>query len=135
MGFFDFAKICLFSEVDGVVTLNGKPLPGAEVVRTSEIGKDSVHTDRTFTDNQGRYFFPARFSHSLRKISPIEPLILQKIVIRFEAAEYVGWKTDKRNYDVNGELGRAIRLTCELSNESARKEFGSQIVWGICDIG
>ena len=34
MGFLDFMRIYIFSEVDGVVLLEGKPVSGATVVRT-----------------------------------------------------------------------------------------------------
>ena len=118
MGLFDFVKICLFSEVNGVVTLNGKPVPDVEVVRTMRMGHNNIYTDKTTTDNQGHYRFAARFTHSIRKIAPVEPLIFQRMVFVYQSKEYLGWETDKRNYQINGELDVAINLVCELTNES-----------------
>ena len=136
MGMFDFVKVCLFSEVNGVVTLNGKPVAGVEVVRTAELGcNDKLFTDRTLTDDQGRYRFSARFTHSVCKIAPVEPIVSQKIVFLHQGKEYLGWEMTKHNYEVDGELRRPIQLSCDLNTKNDRKEFGPQIVWGICLIG
>lgn len=122
MGLFDFAKICLFSEVNGVVTLNGTPVAGVEVVRTSELGcNDKIFTDKTFTNDQGHYYFPARFTHSICKIAPVEPHIDQKIVFFHQGKAYLGWHADKRSYEINSELGRPIHLACGLDHDPQMK--------------
>ena len=124
MGLFDFVKICLFSEVNGIVTLNRKPVAGVEVVRTAQVGHDNIYTDKTVTDEQGRYRFAARFTHSVRKIAPVEPVITQKMAFLYRDKEYLGWFMTKRDYEVNTELGHPLNLTCALDSESKMRTGG-----------
>lgn len=133
MGMFDFTKVCLFSEVDGIVTISGQPIRGAEVIRTAQF-RGETFRDETTTDEHGRYRFPAKFVRSLYKIAPIEPYIEQKIVIVREGKEYVAWEGDKRNYDINGEIKKPISLTCDLAQKSERNEFGARVIWSFCKI-
>ena len=132
MGMFNFLKVCLFSEVNGVVTLNGKPVVGAEVIRTAELN-DKAYSDTTTTDGQGRYHFDARFTKSVNSILPVEPFIPQTLVIRANKQEFPGWKMNKRNYSVNGEIDQPLNLTCELSDQPELKEqrIGPN-VFGLC---
>ena len=134
MGMFDFVKICLFSEVNGVVTLNGKPVSGVEVVRTAEMGHDNVYIDRAGTDDQGHYHFDARFTHSVRKIAPVEPVIFQKMVLFYQGKAYLGWQMTKRDYEINTELGQPINLTCGLDDEPKWRRGGRAryLIQGIC---
>ena len=127
MGLFDFAKVCLFSEVSGVVTLDGKPVADVEVVRTAQMGHDNIYTDKTVTDGQGRYRFPARFTHSVYKIAPVEPVITQKITFYYQDKEYLGWFMTKRDYEVNTELGHPLNLTCALDSEPKMRTGGPRI--------
>lgn len=135
MGLFDFMKICLFSEVKGVVTLEGKPVAGAEIVRTAEIN-DKVHTDKTVTDESGKFHFEAMYTHSMNKIIfIIEPVIPQTMTIIHNDEEYLGWRTSKRDYHENAELddGKKIRLTCEIADEpSIKDQRVKRPVRGIC---
>lgn len=132
MGMFDFLNVCLFSEVNGAITLDGKPVAGAEVVRTA-ILNDKTYTDTVTTDAQGRYHFDARFTKSMNSILPVEPFIPQLVTIRFNNQEYPGWKMNKRNYDVNGEIDQPLNLSCELSEQPDVKEqkIGPN-VFGLC---
>lgn len=133
MGMFDFLKVCLFSEVNGVVTQDGKPIAGAEIIRTAEFN-NKAYIDSTMTDTHGRYYFNARFINSINKILPIEPRVPQKISIRYHNKEYLGWDMDKRDYEINGEIDRKLDLVCELSKEPEMKKLGiSGYVDGICD--
>ena len=140
MGLFDFVKICLFSEVNGIVTLNGKPVAGVEVIRTSQMGHDNIYTDKTVTDEQGRYRFAARFTHSVRKIAPVEPVITQKIAFFHQDREYLGWEAVKDGYELNTELGQPINLACELGQEPKIKvgeylingEHSRRAIYGVC---
>ena len=135
MGLFDFVKVCLFSGVNGVVTLEGKPVAGAELVRTAQIG-ETVHTDRTKTDDNGRFQFPAMYTHSVYKIAPVEPFITQKIKILTGGHEYLAWSGNKRNYDLNGEIYQPLEFNCEIANKDEVLELGKSksisIYHGIC---
>ena len=142
MGLSDFLNVCLFSEINGVVTLGGNPVAGAELVRTAKNG-EKVYTDRTKTDENGRFQFSAMYTHSVYKIAPVEPFITQKIKILTGGNEYLAWELDKRNYDLNGELRHyhsngevnlELNIRCELGTERRRQEFGARILWGVCEL-
>ena len=133
MGLFDSLKVCLFSEINGVVMNDGKPVVGAEVTQTAKFS-GKFYTYKTATDEHGRFHFEERRAYSLNKIAPIEPYIDQKIKISHSGKEYLAWDIDKRNYDSNGELGRNLKLQCDLGRKESRKEFGERILWGICDL-
>jgi hypothetical protein len=135
MGLFDFLKVCLFSEVNGVVTLEGRPVAGAELVRTAKIG-EKTHVDRTTTDENGRFSFPEMYAHSLNKIAPVEPFIAQKITILADSREFLAWSGNKRNYDLDGEIYRPLKFNCEITNKDELLEFDKSIsisiYHGIC---
>lgn len=133
MGLFDFMKVCLFSEVRGVVTHNGKPVAGAKLVRSAELN-DKTFTDTGVTDQQGRFHLKATFTKSVNAILPVEPFIYQKIFIHHQGKQYRAWEVDKRNYDVNGEIKKPINLSCELTDTDEKKWFGPRAIQGICKI-
>lgn len=133
MGLFDSLKVCLFSEVKGVVTSEGKPVAGVEVTQTAKIS-DKLYSYKTVTDVQGRFHFEERRAYSVNKFAPVEPFIDQKIKMTYQGKEYLAWDIDKRNYDPNGELNRDLNLKCDLGQKESRKEFGARILWGICDL-
>ena len=124
MGLFDFMKVCLFSEVNGVVTLEGKPVKGAEISRTAEFN-DKFYTDKTVTNADGHFHIDAMTTHSINKtLAIVEAVISQELKITYEGKEYIGWRTVKRSYEQNTELGddKKIQLSCELTDESTKKE-------------
>ncbi len=122
MGFRPF-QICMFSEVNAVVTLHGKPVVGAEIVRTSNELDSKVYTEKTTTDAQGRFHFDALWVFSLRQFIPAEPMVEQHITIYYQDKEHMGFDHSKRGYGHNDELddGKALNFTCELSEEPAMK--------------
>lgn len=137
MGLFDFMKVCLFSEVNGVVTLEGKPVVGAELIRTAKLN-DKVYTDRAVTDTSGKFHFDAMYTHSVNKmIFIIEPVIPQTITIGHNDKQYPGWRTTKRDYYENAELeeDRNIDLRCELINEPSVKDQKIRPpLYGVCSL-
>ena len=125
MGFFGFAKVCLYSEVSGVVTLHGKPVAGAEIIRKVWWPDEKLHTDNTTTDAQGQFHFAPMFAFSLlRQYMPIEPVIEQTMFIRFQGKEYPAWSGAKHGYDLNDEFNhrKLPPITCELNLEPAMKD-------------
>jgi hypothetical protein len=136
MGLFDFLKICLFSEVNSVVTLEGKPVAGAELVRTAMIN-DKEYIDKAVTDEGGKFHFDAMYTHSINKIVFItEPVIPQTMTILHNEKECLGWRTSKRDYHENAELDgdREIILACDLTDESSiRDQKYRRPVRGICN--
>jgi len=128
-----FCDHYIFSEVDGVVHLNGKPLPNVEVIqyyRSEEYNQSA--TNPTTTDNQGKFHFPAVTKYAFFGY-PVEPVNEQKITIVHNNTEYKGWWYFKHNYDDNGEIDKKISLTCDLSAPDQEREGRSGPVAGICD--
>jgi uncharacterized protein DUF6795 len=144
MGFLDFMRVYIFSEVDGVVLMNGKPVSGAKVIRTADY-KDKIHTNTVVTDNQGRFHFDDIFTYSMRLS---ETAILQKIKIYYEGEEYLAWKLLKKHDSRYGELNdpdkpiesiQKLNLICELTDNQDKEQFiGSdlrrRIIYGLCNL-
>ena len=141
MGFLDFMRIYIFSEVDGVVTLEGKPVPGARVVRTADY-KDVVHTDTVMTDEQGRFHFDDLYTYSVRLS---ETAIWQKIIIHYQDKEFLAWELLKTHENHYGELNdpetpkapiKKLDLRCELTVDQNSKqvidfELGKKTIYGL----
>lgn len=123
----------VFSEVYGVVMVDGNPVAGATVERYYRWKQEKVF-DKTTTDEQGRYHFPEIVRHSLIwSILPHEARISQSINIYHEGSVYSGWYHVKGNYDRNGELkGRPLKLKCDLrSPEGPHAETQH---YGVCSV-
>ncbi|WP_028225395.1 carboxypeptidase-like regulatory domain-containing protein [Paraburkholderia ferrariae] len=119
MGLFD--PLVLFSEVHGTVLKDGKPVAGAEVVQKVvwSDNEDEIPSQRAITDPGGAFSFPAVERRSvLLHLLPHQPVVIQKIVIRYQGAEYEAWRHTKGSYEINSELdGRPLKLVCELSRQ------------------
>ena len=144
MGMLDFMRVYIFSEVDGVVLMNGKPVSGAKVIRTADY-KDKVHSNTVVTDEQGRFHFDDIFTYSMRLS---ETAILQRIMIHYEGEEYLAWEMMKRNDNRYGELNdpetpevpiKHLQLNCELTDDQKVKrifqfELGPHLLQGLCRV-
>ncbi|MGY4533728.1 hypothetical protein ACVW0Y_002861 [Pseudomonas sp. TE3786] len=128
-----FSKtLYLFSEVNGIVLLDGKPVQGVEVDQEYHWHwKDEKARRVTTTDAQGRFHFPLITGKSLTAALPHEPVVEQRMRLYYQGKEYQGWYQSKHNYDDLGELnGRPLNLVCDLNDEPApHPEIGSS---GIC---
>lgn len=129
------SKLVLFSEVNGQVVDQGKPVAGAIVTRYyrwSWLNREA--TDQTVTDNEGRFSFKSVNTRSITALFPHQPYISQKLEIHIGKKVYEAWRTGKMNYDSNGELqGKPIDIICELDKEPEWKNdvFGiSRILSG-----
>ncbi len=129
----------LFSEVSGVVLRDGQPVAGAEVERGYIWHwKDKVGKERVTTDASGAFRFGSVTESSfLGSLIPHEPVVQQTLTIRVDGQDYQAWKYTKHNYDPDGELGRPLRLRCELTQAPAyhlvddKAKLGYQ---GLCEI-
>lgn len=134
MGFRPF-QICLFSEVNAMVTLNGKPVAGAEVVRTANELDSKVYTEKAITDENGHFHFDALYVFSLRKFIPTQPMVEQHMTISYLGKDYMGWQHTKNGYGHNQEIDddKPLNLKCELSDDPSLKyqEVAGNIK-GIC---
>jgi len=112
-------KQCLFSEMIGVVSFEGKPAAGVKLVRMVDLNKEIY--DETVTDEQGNFHFPVIYQSSiLRKILPMEFVVLQDITAHFKGEEYEVWHSIKRSPEVNTESrGKPLVVECDLSQAEA----------------
>ncbi|MCA6128437.1 hypothetical protein AI19_02580 [Thalassolituus oleivorans 4BN06-13] len=117
MSLFEPKKVCLFSAISGVITLNGEPAKGAHVKRIVEKFYSSGHnTDETMTDDNGYFELPAVFDQSfLGKFLPGEFSIPQQIFVTYGGEEYPVWQGVKRTIEENAESrGKPLEVQCEL---------------------
>jgi hypothetical protein len=130
MGIFD--RLVLFSEVRGTVLKDGQPVAGAEVIQKVvwSDNENEIAPQRAMTDKAGAFSFPAiEHRAGLLRMIPAQPIMLQKILIRYQGAEYIAWQHSKTSYNANTELdGRPIRLVCELTR---RPDYEAKH-YGIC---
>jgi hypothetical protein len=118
----------IFSELRGVVLVQGRPVAGAQVVRswhwdlTSERGADAA-----VTDAEGRFHLPAVLRRGwLRRWLPHEPFVEQTIDVTHAGGTVTVWMLDRRNYRPGGELGPersapALAVTIELDAPLAHR--------------
>ncbi len=128
-----FSKtLYLFSEVNGIVLLDGKPVQGVEVTQEYDWHwKEEKGSKVAVTDAEGRFHFPVITGKSLTAGLPHQPVIEQKLRLSYQGKEYKGWLHGKDNYDEHGELkGQPLNLVCDLNDEPAgHPEIRS---FGIC---
>jgi 5-hydroxyisourate hydrolase-like protein (transthyretin family) len=112
-------KQCLFSEMTGVVSFEGKPAADVKLVRMVDLNKEVY--DETITDQEGNFHFPAIYRSSiLSKVLPMEFVVLQEITAHFQGKEYEIWNSVKRSPAVNTESrGKALIVECNLSQAEA----------------
>jgi len=131
-------KVCLFSAISGVITLNGEPTKGAHVKRMVEKFYSSGHnTDETMTDDNGYFELPAVFDQSfLGKFLPGEFVAPQQIFVKYEGEEYKIWEGVKRTKEENAEArGQALVVLCELSSEHEPIIINGGFYFTQCDWG
>ncbi len=126
----------MFSEVRGVVLMNGAPVAGAKVSREYTWAWDNKKVrEEAQSDAAGKFSF-ARASKSsfMSGLMPHEPVISQLITISFEGKDYIAWDFRKHNYDDKGELkGKPINLSCELTRKPSSSYIKDDI-YGICSL-
>jgi len=114
-------KIVLFSDVNGVISLNKKPLVGARVLRQVE-WKDITYKDETLTSADGSFHLPEMPGPG--RILLAEFVAYQKIDVEYQGNEWLIWKMVKGDPLANRELidmsnwesvGMPIQFSCELS--------------------
>ena len=128
MPFSNPLKTCVFSEVKAHLTQDGKPLSGATVIRRWEWQK--LREQRTTTDENGYFQFPATYEYSIARLFPMEVVIGQGLYVVMDGGERAFWTNGKRSPEENSEYsGQGIALVCELADEEVlNKEHGSLMV-------
>lgn len=114
-------RLVLFSEVHGTVLKDGAPVQGAKVLQEVvwSDNKDEIPARETVSDDSGQFSFPAvEHNAGALRVVPHQPVILQKLIIRYGGVDYPAWRHTKNSYEENSELGgKRMELVCELSRE------------------
>lgn len=120
-------NLYLFSEVQGTVTQNGKPVPGVKLHQSVNWAwGQKEFTFETVADADGKFIFHPILAHSFfAGIVPAEIDIKQTLRINHEGANYDGWMYNKSDYNnlselITGEV--SLNLTCELTTK--KDHFG-----------
>lgn len=143
MAFFDSMKVNLFSEMQGVITLSGKPVTGARITRTAIPDNDKKYSDSTISDSEGRFHFDKMETHMFMKVLPGQSSVAQKVIIEHEGKQYIAWEAAAAGDNDKGELNEmdvigtdkeiAIDLKCDLMSEKTDKAGAyTTVISGIC---
>ena len=127
-----------FSETEGKVLVDGKPVSGITIkrwYRSNWYENDTLET--TTTDDDGYFYFSDGREFSFIGVAH-EPVIYQTIKIQYGNKEYLGWEYTKSTYDKNEEVGKQINIVCELTNNESKqtihgKRYGNYYN-GLCRI-
>lgn len=127
----DIGKVCLFSKMTGIITLDGKPVDTAIVIRTVNLSKPEV--DETRTNEKGYFEFPAIFKRTITKHLPQEFASNQDIVVHYKSKEYSIWSAVKRTPDENSESrGKPLDVKCELNSEEKIIKVNNSPIFTLC---
>jgi hypothetical protein len=129
LGYFTATRTYVFSAVKMQLTQNGEPLSNVAVIRRYDW--NSLKEDRTVTDEQGFFSFPAIVEYSITRLMPIELVISQALYAVIDGEEVEFWVNAKRDSEEGSEffnrtLNRQVTLTCDLAAEDKlSREFGA----------
>lgn len=131
----DVGKMCLFSGISGVITLNGEPAVGAKVRRIV----DKAHThgkknDETIVDDNGYFKMPPIYDRSIiGKILPMQFAVGQEIYVDFQGLTYEVWSGVKQKREENSESnGKPLIVECRLEGERERIAVGGGVIYSRC---
>ena len=131
MGLSDVGKVCLFSKMEGVIKLDGKPVSNARLVRTVNLTEDE--TDETVTDEKGYFKFDAIFKRTITKLLPMEFVSNQSVWVFYKGKEYRIWMSVKREPDENSESqGKPFIVECELNSEQRIFDVDGSPIFTLC---
>lgn len=131
MGLSDVGKVCLFSKMEGVIKLDGKPVSSARLVRTVNLSKDEV--DETVTDENGYFKFDVIFKRTITKLLPQEFVSNQNVTVYLKDKKYRIWSSVKRVPDENSESrGKPFVVECELNSEERILTVNNSPIFTLC---
>lgn len=124
-GWFKKQEVFLSSEVNGVVTENGKPVANLEVIRKLIYTDEKIHRDVAITDSTGHFYFPQK---SIRSSIPSKPFAVnrtsQEIFIDREGTLVPFWVATHVGIKEMPEFTKKLAfLNCELTNKRVDFEF------------
>lgn len=112
----------LSPEINGTITLHGKPVASATVQRNLTYG-DKEFNDRAITDANGQFKLPAK-TEKVRVSSMFDTAVTQKLVVNYESQQADIWIASNLNtlkYDSIYQL--LSSMTCELTSPNMRLEI------------
>jgi hypothetical protein len=112
-----FGSNTLFSEVDGVITLDGKPCVSAKIKQTVFKANSKEITTNNITDDNGYFRFEeVSENKGLLSFIPSEFVVTQRLIIAYDGTEYLGWAYTKRSSEQNSESSnKPFSLVCDLN--------------------
>ncbi len=127
----DVGKVCLFSAISGTITLDGKPVAHARLVRTGD--RDGPSVDEAVTDENGYFEFPAMFERTITKFLPQEFVASQEIIVHYKDKKYEMWSAVKRKQEENVESrGKPLVVACELNAEQTLIMVNDSPIHSLC---
>lgn len=121
-GWFKKTEVELSPEINGTITLNGKPATGATVLRLLTYS-DKKFNDSTTTDENGHFRFPVKVV-KLKVSSMFDTAVTQKLVVDYESRQTEIWTAANLNtlkYDSIYQLLSCMH--CELTSPEMRLEI------------
>ncbi len=124
-GWFKKQDVFLCSEVNGVVTENGKPVANIEITRSLMYIDAKDHIDVAITDDTGHFHFPQK---SIRSSIPSKPFsedrVSQQITINREGTLIPLWIATHVGIEEIPEFTKKLAfLNCELNNKRVSFQF------------
>lgn len=114
--------VYLSPAVHGMVTLNGKPVAGAEVLR--ELTYDKDYIDNTVTAADGSFRFPEKHIRSRKPGSLQEMRTRQVISLRHHDKQYLLWYLTTSSITPQQAIVQKLAsLQCDLTNEELEQVF------------
>jgi len=131
MSMTDLGKVCLFSNISGVILIDGKPVKNAKLVRTVDLSGKEI--DEARTDENGHFEMPAVFARTITKYLPQEFSSYQEIVVHYNNTAYRIWSAVKRKPEENIEArGKPLIIKCELNSEETMIKVNNSPIFSLC---
>ena len=125
-------EIVLGSPMEGKLTLHGKPVVGARMVRWITWKDETGETDTTYINEDGRFNLPViKVKAKLNKI--VQFVAHQEINVSYKGNQYQIWVMGKFGKGMFSELnGKPINFRCELTDEIRRVETDDGLLGTSC---
>ena len=110
---------CIFSNMQGTITLHGKPAAGAKLVLQLYYYNEKQELIETVADAAGRFHFSSVWKKlGMKRFSLAETVATQDIIAYYQGEEYDVWSHGKHALEEFSELnGVPVNFRCELSDK------------------
>jgi len=141
MGLFDFFKVYQASEFNGVLTNAGKPLSGVSLERKVDENDTYVTTQKTVTDENGKFRFPSVYRYGLTRFSIEENRFFQKVSFVYDNENYTAFYKAKSGVEKNSEFqflnGKKevflpLNFSCDINTSDEGEMYRTSTYTGIC---